>query len=84
MILSLYFYDNFPDLNYISFLNYKNTWVHRKKIFNIYFWMFVYAIVVNLICVGESIIIPLLFINLIYVIIPGIIHDFLFQRKKYI
>ena len=46
--------------------------------------MFVYAIVVNLICVGESIIIPLLFINLIYVIILGIIHDFLFQRKKYI
>ena len=46
--------------------------------------MFVYAIVVNLICVGESIIIPLLFINLIYVIIRGIIHDFLFQRKKYI
>ena len=46
--------------------------------------MFVYAIVVNLRCVGESIIIPLLFINLIYVIIPEIIHDFLFQRKKYI
>jgi hypothetical protein len=46
--------------------------------------MFVYAIVVNLRCVGESIIIPLLFINLIYVIIPGIIHNFLFQRKKYI
>ena len=72
----------FPDLNYISFLNYKNTWVHKKKIFNIYFWMFVYAIVVNLRYVGESIIIPLLFINLIYVLFLELFMIFYFKGKN--
>lgn len=44
--------------------------------------MFVYAIVVNLICVGESIIIPLLFINLIYVLFLDLFMIFYFKGKN--
>ena len=75
-----------PAVNFTSSLSYSNTWVYK---FNKYF-MFLMLIgisIVNYRWVGESVIIPLLFINPTFVVIPcilQIIFYFTWYKKNYI
>ena len=69
-------------MNYTSTLKYKDTWVHKFNIYLMYILLFVVSIVVNIRWVGESVIIPFLILNPVYVIFPLIIQYLLFSQRK--
>ena len=68
-----------PIINFVSTLKYKNSWVHKYNTWMIYIFL-IAANVVNYRWVGESLIIPFLILNPIYVIIPGIIQYILYKH----
>ena len=72
----------FPAMNYTSTLKYKDTWVHKFNIYFMYILLFAVSIVVNIRWVGESVIIPFLILNPIYVIFPLIIQYLFFSQRK--
>ena len=75
-----------PAVNFISSFSYSNTWVYKVNKYFM-FLMLIGICIVNYRWVGESVIIPLLFINPTFVIIPfilQIIFYFSWYRKKFI